>query len=99
MVTSTIWCLADSSHQNPGSIFWGQKIRGFLCQVGSGLASSLRGKLGDTTDGLMEGLLTEGEAPPRGQLRGGPRRCWDFDGKSYWFTGEAFFVGKEWRDH
>ena len=41
--------------------------------VGSGLASSLRAKLGDTTDGLMEGLLTEGEAPcqwPRGPAAG-----------------------------
>lgn len=34
--------------------------------VGSGLASSLRAKLGDTTDGLMEGLLTEGEARASG---------------------------------
>jgi len=38
--------------------------------VRSGLASSLRAKLGDTTDGLMEGLLTEGEARASGPLGG-----------------------------
>ena len=56
----------------------------FCVKLVPGLASSLRGKLGDTTDGLMEGLLTEGEAPPpRGQLWGGPRLVKHFSlGKS-----------------
>ena len=81
MVTSTKSAPQIKSHQKSTDILviavvgwlgwlvgWLVGLVGWL--VGSGLASSLRAKLGDTTDGLMEGLLTEGEARASGPLGG-----------------------------